>query len=672
MATLGAVGRSAVARGLALVALVVVSCAATYAKGVDVSNYQGSVDWLQVAGEGYSFAFAKASEGTTFTDVTYAVNRTGTAGIGLRLGAYHFARPAGSNAAAQVTSAIAQADHFVDVAQPKGGDLPPVVDLETNGGLKAPGLVQWTQAFLDEVAARTGLSALIYASPAFWKSSLGDTSAFALAGHRLWIAHWTKNAAPTLPAGNWGGDGWTFWQWSDCQKVAGITSKCVDADRVNGADPNIFAVKTLPTGLPSIATAPSIVGTLRAGTKLSAVPGVWNGGKPVSFKYQWQQCDGSGAGCAPIPGATLETYTPSATSIGHALVVSVTATTKSGATAASSPPSAPISTATGVALPAVVAQPQIQGALQVGQTLTAATGTWSGSPSAYTYAWQRCNAVGADCVAIPNATLPTYVITPGDVNATLTLLVTAKNTAGTTPATSPPSAAVTPASVPPAVVDSLAAQTGVAGAVVTADGRATVTWQPGAVPNGTVVGLTSVGTAVQVGLTPATTLPWAIDIAYAGAPANRVVGVSTDGRIWSPVGAATAPPNLPTGFLTGAYTSADGVQHVLTRKAAQFKLFTPNAWGDPRFVSRYAPRIRRVAPVKITKLGSGVLVVHTRLSAPSQALITPGRRRILKPGAFPVTVRAGKQPRGSVVRVQFRAVDPWGRTATFGISFRAP
>ena len=665
MGTLGHVG-SAVARGLALVALVVVSCAATYAKGVDVSNYQGSIDWLQVAGEGYTFAFAKASEGTTFTDVTYAVNRTGTGGIGLRLGAYHFARPAGSNAAAQVASAIAQADHFVDVAQPKGGDLPPVVDLETTGGLKPPGLVQWTQAFLDEVAARTGLSGLIYASPAFWKSALGDTSAFALAGHRLWIAHWTKSAAPTLPAGNWGGAGWSFWQWSDCQKVAGITSKCVDADRVNAADPNVFAVKTLPSGLPSIATPPSIVGTLRAGTKLSAVPGSWNGGKPVSFSYQWQQCDGAGAGCAPIPGATLETYTPGAASIGHALVVSVTATTKAGAAAASSPPTAPISTATGVALPAVVAQPQIQGALQVGQTLTASTGTWSGSPTVYTYAWQRCNAAGAECTPIANATLPTYVITPGDVNATLTLLVTAKNTAGTTPATSPPSAAVLPAQVPPAVADSLAAQPGVAGAVVTADGSATVTWQPGAVPDGTVVALASDGTVVQLGLTPVATLPWAVDIAYAGAPAGQIVGVSTNGKTWAPVGNATAPPNLPTGFLTGAYTSADGVQHVLTRKAAQFKLFAPNAWGDPRLVSRYAPRIRRVTPIKVKHLRSGAAVVSTRLTVPSQALILPTHRRVLRPGAFPVTVRVKR----GVHRVTVVAIDPYGRRGSFTLSFR--
>ncbi|MES1248518.1 MAG: glycoside hydrolase family 25 protein [Actinomycetota bacterium] len=198
---------SAIARILALLALVVVATAATYAKGVDVSNYQGAVDWLQVSSAGYSFAFAKASEGTTFTDVTYALNRIGTNGIGMRLGAYHFAQPSGSNASQQTASAIAQADHFVDVAQPKGGDLPPVLDLETTNSLKPAGLVTWTQAWLDEVQARTGLAALIYASPAFWQKSLSDTSAFALAGHRLWIAHWTKASAPTLPASDWGGAG---------------------------------------------------------------------------------------------------------------------------------------------------------------------------------------------------------------------------------------------------------------------------------------------------------------------------------------------------------------------------------------------------------------------------------------------------------------------------------
>src|SRR5665213_260946 len=130
--------------------------AATYAKGVDVSNWQATVDWLQVGDDGYTFMFAKASEGTTFTDITYPVNRAGALGVGMHLGAYHFARPAGSGDAGILASAVAQADHFVDVAQPRAGDLPPVLDLEANGGLTPPALVKWTQAWVNEVTARTG------------------------------------------------------------------------------------------------------------------------------------------------------------------------------------------------------------------------------------------------------------------------------------------------------------------------------------------------------------------------------------------------------------------------------------------------------------------------------------------------------------------------------------
>ena len=153
--------------------------AVSYAKGLDVSHWNGAVDWIQVVGGGYKFLFAKATEGTTLTDPTYSINRAGTTGLGLRFGAYHFARPAGSGTAGVVANAIAQADYFVNVAQPAAGDLPPVLDLETKGTLSPTSLVQWTQAWLGEVQARTGVSGLIYASPSFWKTALGDTSAFA-------------------------------------------------------------------------------------------------------------------------------------------------------------------------------------------------------------------------------------------------------------------------------------------------------------------------------------------------------------------------------------------------------------------------------------------------------------------------------------------------------------
>src|SRR5207244_7879219 len=100
-----------------------------------------------------------------------------------------------------------------------------------------------------------------------------------------------------------------------------------------------------------------------------------------------------------------------------------------------------------------------------------------------------------------------------------------------------------PAPVPPAVAASLTASAGAAGAVVTVDGRATVTWQPGAVPAGSTVGLgpavaplTIPGTAVSLTLDPAgATPPWPLDVDYAAAPSGQVGGFSTDGRTWRAV-----------------------------------------------------------------------------------------------------------------------------------------
>jgi hypothetical protein len=106
--------------------------------------------------------------------------------------------------------------------------------------------------------------------------------------------------------------------------------------------------------------------------------------------------------------------------------------------------------------------------------------------------------------------------------------------------------------------------------------------------------------------------------------------------------------------------------HVLTRKPGFYRLFVANAWGDPRKVSRFAPRLRRMAPIRVRTLRSGARVVSTRMSTPSQILFQPGRRRILAPGSFPVRIRVRK---GTHV-VHLVAVDPWGRRGGFTLSFR--
>ncbi len=99
-------------------------------EGIDVSHWQGPIDWAAVAQAGKKFAFLKASQDIDFVDDTYATNRAAAQAQGLYIGAYHFAQPS-----VEPGDATAEADHFLDTATPVGGDLLPVLDLEKSGGL---------------------------------------------------------------------------------------------------------------------------------------------------------------------------------------------------------------------------------------------------------------------------------------------------------------------------------------------------------------------------------------------------------------------------------------------------------------------------------------------------------------------------------------------------------
>ena len=212
----------------------------SWAQGVDVSHYQGTIDWNLVSAAGQRFAIAKATEGQTFTDNMYATNKGGATAAGLRFTAYHFARPDTT-----ANDASLEADHFVQVAQLGSGNLIPALDLEVNGGLSVSALTTWVKAWLAEVATKLGgVHAMIYTSPSFWQTSMGDSTWFANNGYSiLWVAHWTSNSSPSVPASNWGGHSWTFWQWTSCTHVNGI-SGCVDGDRYHFTDN--FAQVTIP------------------------------------------------------------------------------------------------------------------------------------------------------------------------------------------------------------------------------------------------------------------------------------------------------------------------------------------------------------------------------------------------------------------------------------------
>jgi GH25 family lysozyme M1 (1,4-beta-N-acetylmuramidase) len=193
-----------------------------YREGIDVSHWQGNIDWLQVAGAGKSFAIAKATEGVGYKDDKYDQNKAGAMGNGLKFGAYHFARPE--------NNAVREADWFVDNAAYQRGMLIPTLDLERTGGRGPSGLTNWTKNWLARVEERLGVKAMIYMSPSFWRENLNNTRWFADNGYDvLWIAHWGVQT-PAPPAENWGGKGWTFWQYTSDGRVPGISGR-VDLNR---------------------------------------------------------------------------------------------------------------------------------------------------------------------------------------------------------------------------------------------------------------------------------------------------------------------------------------------------------------------------------------------------------------------------------------------------------
>jgi hypothetical protein len=196
-----------------------------------------------------------------------------------------------------------------------------------------------------------------------------------------------------------------------------------------------YAIYWLPTARNT--TLPAVTGTAVVNRTLTTSVGSWAGGATAESD-QWQRCSSTGKNCVDIPGATATTYTLTTADAGHVVRSTVRATNVNGTSA----PAA--SKATGVVVDVPVARkaPHISGNARVGKKLSGSHGSWTFTPTHYSYKWMRCNPGGGSCSSIHHATHPTYKLTGRDARHRLRLTVTATNAAGSRVATSAASARV--------------------------------------------------------------------------------------------------------------------------------------------------------------------------------------------------------------------------------------
>jgi GH25 family lysozyme M1 (1,4-beta-N-acetylmuramidase) len=193
--------------------------------GIDVSSYQGDLNWASIA-PAIDFVYAKATEGTYYTNPDFTNQYEGPYDQGLIRGAYHFGIPNNSTGATQ-------ADYFATHGggwSADGKTLPGALDIEYNPyGAECYGLTQaqmtsWIWDFVNEYAYDTGVYPVIYSTYDWWSTCTSSDTGFA-SYDPFWIADYSSSAG-TLPAGY---SYYTFWQYADSGSEPG------DQDVFNGS-----------------------------------------------------------------------------------------------------------------------------------------------------------------------------------------------------------------------------------------------------------------------------------------------------------------------------------------------------------------------------------------------------------------------------------------------------
>ena len=194
-------------------------------RGVDVSSYQGEIDWATFSAQDIDFAFIKATEGSSFVDTRFSYNYSEAQKHGIAVGAYHFF--------SYDSKGSTQAENFISNVQPFEGMLPPVIDVEFYGDKKRnppdrEDVDTQLKTMLSALEEHYGLKPIIYATERSYEMFLsGD-----YADYDIWI----RNVI-TKPALSDGRE-WTFWQYTNRERLDGYKGKerFIDVNVFSGSE----------------------------------------------------------------------------------------------------------------------------------------------------------------------------------------------------------------------------------------------------------------------------------------------------------------------------------------------------------------------------------------------------------------------------------------------------
>jgi lysozyme len=192
--------------------------------GVDVSKYQGDINWRTLKSRGVSFAFIKATEGGDHVDEAFKKYWRGAKRAGIPRGAYHFYY--------FCTTAHKQAVWFINNVPRDSTALPPVLDAEWNHGSKtckkkpAPGKVLSAfKIFLKLLERHYKKRPIIYTSPDFYQDTLKN----GFGRYTFWLRSVTSH-----PSRKFGRQRWKFWQYTGTGLTPGVKGK-IDLNAFNGS-----------------------------------------------------------------------------------------------------------------------------------------------------------------------------------------------------------------------------------------------------------------------------------------------------------------------------------------------------------------------------------------------------------------------------------------------------